>query len=314
VTSAVTRTSPGLGPAEISTEPGGGDVADVQPAADVLGEQHVAGDDRLLGDGRPAGQAEPGADLALVHLGALGEPRLLGVLGDDAVERLHVLQRAAHQHGSATQCPSSEKTRTLAAESAIAPSSASCLPARPTVTAPIGCTSTSSRPRGRAARPARPRRRCRRPGGVGHRVHRGVAAEGGGPEPVSTVSASSRPGSRRWVCRSTRPGSATSPARRSPRRRRSGRRRSRRRDQQVGRRAAEDGAPLIRSGTFTLFAPEQQVEDGHPDADAVGDLLDDRGAGESATSAAISMPRFIGPGCMTIACSGSLRIRAPSRP
>ena len=29
--------------------------------------------------------------------------------------------------------------------------------------------------------------------------------------PVSTVSASSRPGSRRWVCRSTRPGSAISP-------------------------------------------------------------------------------------------------------
>ena len=30
--------------------------------------------------------------------------------------------------------------------------------------------------------------------------------------PVSTVSASSRPGSRRWVCRSTSPGRATSPA------------------------------------------------------------------------------------------------------
>ncbi len=35
---------------------------------------------------------------------------------------------------------------------------------------------------------------------------------------------------------------------------------------------------------------------------------------ESATSGAISMPRFIGPGCMTIACSGSLRIRGTSRP
>ncbi len=42
---------------------------------------------------------------------------------------------------SSTHLPSSEKTRTAAAESAIAPSSASCLPPRPTVTAPTGCTS-----------------------------------------------------------------------------------------------------------------------------------------------------------------------------
>ena len=73
-------------------------MADVQPRADVGGEQAVAGDDRLLGDRRPAGQAEAAGELALVHLGALGEPRLLGVLGDDAVERLDVLQRPAHQH------------------------------------------------------------------------------------------------------------------------------------------------------------------------------------------------------------------------
>ncbi len=52
--------------------------------------------------------------------------------------------------GSATQKPSSEKIRTFAAELAIAPSSAICLPARPTVTAPIGCTSTSP-----ASRPSR---------------------------------------------------------------------------------------------------------------------------------------------------------------
>src|SRR6202044_271138 len=35
---------------------------------------------------------------------------------------------------------------------------------------------------------------------------------------------------------------------------------------------------------------------------------------ESATSAAISTPRFIGPGCITMACSGSCAIRATSRP
>jgi hypothetical protein len=52
--------------------------------------------------------------------------------------------------GSETHEPSSENTRTCAAESAMAPSSASWTPCRPTVTAPIGCTST--RP---AARPSR---------------------------------------------------------------------------------------------------------------------------------------------------------------
>ena len=61
-------------------------------------QQAVAGDHRLLGDGRPSGQAEAAGQLALVHLGALGQPRLLGVLGDDAVERLDVLQRPTHQH------------------------------------------------------------------------------------------------------------------------------------------------------------------------------------------------------------------------
>ncbi|MDF9802525.1 hypothetical protein M2436_001072 [Streptomyces sp. HB372] len=65
---------------------------------DVGGEEDVAGDDRLLGDGRPPAEPEFGGDDALVHLGALGEAGLLGVLGDDAVEGLHVLQGAAHDH------------------------------------------------------------------------------------------------------------------------------------------------------------------------------------------------------------------------
>lgn len=35
---------------------------------------------------------------------------------------------------------------------------------------------------------------------------------------------------------------------------------------------------------------------------------------ESATSAVISMPRTIGPGCMTMACPGIFAMRSPSRP
>jgi hypothetical protein len=62
-------------------------------------EQDVAGDDRLLGDTRPAGQTENAGQRSLVHLRALGQPRLLRVLRDRAAERLHVLERAAHQGG-----------------------------------------------------------------------------------------------------------------------------------------------------------------------------------------------------------------------
>ena len=64
----------------------------------MTGEQDVAGDDCFLRHRGPAGQAEDAGQLALVHLGALGEPRLLRVLGNDAVEGLDVLQRPAHQH------------------------------------------------------------------------------------------------------------------------------------------------------------------------------------------------------------------------
>jgi len=71
----------------------------------MLGEQHVPGDDRLLGDRRPTGQAEAGGDLTLVHLGTLGQPWLLGVLGDDSVERLHVLQGPTHQPGIGDAVP-----------------------------------------------------------------------------------------------------------------------------------------------------------------------------------------------------------------
>ena len=73
---------------------------------------------------------EHGGERALVHLRALGEPRLLRVLGDDAVERLDVLQRAAHEqrvvHARAVV---GEHPDLRARESAIAPSSASCSPA-----------------------------------------------------------------------------------------------------------------------------------------------------------------------------------------
>src|ERR1022692_3204291 len=109
---------------------------------------------------------------------------------------------------SDTHCPSSEKTRTLAAESAIAPSSASWLPRRPAVTAPTGRTSQCP-----AWRPSL--QTCSTTPAVsatGSVLAIACTAvyppRAAAAVPLATVSASSLPGSRRCVCRSTRPGRA----------------------------------------------------------------------------------------------------------
>ena len=150
--------------------------------------------------------------LALVHLGVLGQPRLLGVLGDDAVERLDVLQRPAHQHGVGHAVPvvgedphpggrvghRAELGQLLAGEPdrhradrrdvdqpASRPSRQTC-----STTPAVSATGSVLAIAWTAVKPPRAAARV----------------------PDSTVSASSRPGSRRWVCRSTRPGSATRPS------------------------------------------------------------------------------------------------------
>ena len=113
---------------------------------------------------------------------------------------------------SPTQRPSSEKTVTRARERCMRPSSASCSPSRPCVTAPTGWTST---------RPTRaPRSRIRSAAsavsvtGVVLAIARTAVKPptAAACDPDSMVSASSRPGSRKCVCRSTRPGRRTSPS------------------------------------------------------------------------------------------------------
>ena len=88
----------GLSPAHNLNGALGGQVADVQLGVQVLGQQHVTGDDGFLSHGGPTGQTQVGGDLTLVHLGALGQARLLRVLRNHAVEGLDVLEGAAH-HG-----------------------------------------------------------------------------------------------------------------------------------------------------------------------------------------------------------------------
>ena len=58
----------------------------------------------------------------------------------------------------------------------------------------------------------------------------------------------------------------------------------------------------------------QQVQDRHADGHAVGHLIEDDRVGPSATSDAISTPRFIGPGCMTSTSGFARRTRSAVMP
>ena len=231
---------------------------------------------------------------------------------------------------SDTQRPSSENTRTRAAESAIAPNSASLDPPSPTVTAPTGCTSQWP-----AARPSR--QICSvTPAVSATGSVLAIACTAVNPPsaaarvPVSMVSASSRPGSRRWVCRSTSPGSAISPARVEHLRAWRGavapgptaaigavgegdvgglaaQRPRTPDDPPAGRWPRPVTAPTS-SPPSSRYSTAIRTLTPLATCSTIVDL------GESATSAAISTPRFIGPGCITMASSGSCRSRAVSSP
>ena len=88
-----------------------------------------------------AGQAEPRAHLTLVHLGTFGEPWFFGVLGDDAVEGLDVLQSAPHRPRVVHAVAVVGEDAYLGGRVGHRAELGEALAGRPTVTAPIGCTS-----------------------------------------------------------------------------------------------------------------------------------------------------------------------------
>jgi hypothetical protein len=141
----------GLGPADDLDRRGGRHVRDMDPRAGMPRQLDIAGDDDVLGDRRPGRQPEPAGDLALVAAGRpVGEPGVLGVLGDGAAERLDVVQGPAHEPGVVDALavvgedphpgPRAGHEAELGELGALA---------SPLDTAPIGCTSTSpaARPR-----------------------------------------------------------------------------------------------------------------------------------------------------------------------
>ena len=204
----------------------------------------------------------------------------------------------------------------------------------PTVTAPTGCTSHQA---GLAAEP--PDLLDDRGGvgdrvGVGHRDHGGEAAERRGPRSRSRSSRRPRGRARAGACAGRRgPGSATSPSASTTRRRRPaavpGADLGDRHRRAPARRAASPRrASRAPSSTRSVVMPlavaspapsrstrRAAVEHGHADATRRWRPARRSPSGrESATSAAISSPRFIGPGCITIACSGFSAGRSASRP
>ena len=175
----------------------GGEMEDVQRPALVRGERQVTRDHHALGDRRVAGEAELGGDVALVHLTALGERRLLAVEREPAAGDRAVLERPAHQAGrldghAVVREGGSARVGELG--------HLGQLPAL-----------LALRDRGEEAdrdlrlllrrldERAEHRGRVDHRLGVRHGEDRAVAAGGRGLRPVAIVSSSSRPGVRRWT-------------------------------------------------------------------------------------------------------------------
>ena len=246
--------------------------------------------------------------------------------------------------GSLTQTPSSLKTRTRAAESAIAPSSASCSPAQADGDGPDRVHVAVA---GVAAEPVHLLDHAGEVGdrvGVRHRVHRGEPAQRGGPgagldrlgvlaarlaqvgvqvdqaraaRPArrrrrTSASAAARPAPIAAITPSASSRSVGSPPRTRPRRGRgsaviggppggSGRR--------SGSGRPGRPAPAGRSRRRASAPPRSRYSTAIRTLTPLATCSTMVERTESATSEAISMPRFIGPGCITTACSGSAAIR-----
>ena len=258
--------------------------------------------------GQPGRPSRPDTSPSCAHAVRVGQPRVLRVLGDDRVERLDVLERAAHQPGVVHAvavvgehpdrgAPSGPWCRSRRAVS----------PASPCDTAPTGRTSTSPASR------AEPRHLLDDLGGVGdrvgvgHRVHGGEAAERGGRRAgrdglgvlaarlaqvgvqVDEAGQQHQPVAVDLACRRTAGGRP---------------RRSRRPSisTSVGRRRRAGATPVQHAGSYGDLLARRRAAGTAPPSAPTPRPGPGRGPPSAVPSAAaeeISRPRFIGPGCRT---------------
>ena len=302
-------------------------VQHVVAAAGALRELQVAGDDRRLRFRRAAGDAEPRRPRAFVHVAARDERGVLGVLGEDrAGQRGGAYSNACRiTSASATQSPSSVNTRTPRSYSS--PSGASSSPRRPLVMQPAG--RTSHRPTARARSSTDCTTAASSIGG---------SVFGMQTTAVQPPSAAARAGLDRLAVLAAgfpevhldvdEPG--RDDAALGVEHGRAGTRGEQRTD--LGDDAVDDTdvgrSPLASSPTIrppgmktssvrlrqSASRAEQRPQHGHAHRDAVRDLFGDERARRVGDLPAISIPRFIGPGCITSVSGLHRAARSTLRP
>ena len=291
VHSAVTRTPSAFAARTRSTDARARHVQHVVAAAGELREREVARHDRRLRLRGPARDPEPGRPRTFVHVAAAHERGIFGVLREHrAGQRAEVLERAAHharvghavavvgEHAHAEVVELAHR-RELLAPPALRDATGDVHGAQPRARprSSTDCTTAASSSGGSVF------------GMHTTAVHPPSAAA---RAPVSIVSASSRPGSRKCTWMSTRPGATTQPfgvehrARRPTARARARPRRSRRR-----RRARRPTRSPVSSTTRPpceqrasdngTSRSDQRPQHGHAHRDPVGDLLGHERAGRS---------------------------------
>ena len=266
---------------------------------------------------RPAAQPEDRRDEPVVRLGAVGQRRVLGVVDDRQPERARVGQRVPQDRRGPDRRPVVARTRPRRRPPARRARRASPLPGRPS---PRRSASSST---GDPDATAAARTRASTPGSSSAGVVFGIAQTVVNPpwaaaaSPVAIVSASSLPGSRRWAWRSMKPGrdddarsrrcpSASAPssqvtASRIPSRDDDLARAlaARRRVDQPGPADLEVRAPRRsrRAPVPARVRAGEQVQQRHPDRDAVRDLVrDDRLRRRPRRRRRSRRPRSSGPG------------------
>ena len=200
----------GLGLAQHAHRAQARDVRHVVAGAGRLGEEQVARDDHVLGDARPAAQPEPRRDRAFVHLRAGREVVVLAVL-ENSRSKVRAYSRARAHHGRvhhATPVVADADRAGVAQVGHLGELFA------------VGCRPS---PRDRVEPRAAGRTRARQHHlgdrarvvdrlGVRHRADVVKPPAAAARRPLAMSSLYSWPGSRRWACRSTKPGTTQHPA------------------------------------------------------------------------------------------------------
>ena len=199
-----------LGAAHLLDRAGGAQVRQVQSAAGQARQRQVARDGDLLGLARDALEPEHRRQRAFVHDAAVDQVGVLGVAGRSAARRA-----ASTRARGASGWPSAPRGRRPKTRprrpSAMSAISDSSWPSRCLVVVPSGSTRTTASRRAWVSSDSTSEPVSMLGLRVGQRAQVVKPPAAAARVPLAMVSVSSKPGSRRWQCRSTKPGATTKP-------------------------------------------------------------------------------------------------------